>query len=518
MMRRDLPKPARRKRSSNRLVTCGALLVVGALSFANHGWSQPEPEPEPKPTPQSAAPEASEETPKVLSVSITGPIGPATTALVTEALERAREEEMAAVVLQIDTPGGLVTSTRAINTEILASRVPVIGYVAPSGAHAASAGTFILYATGLAAMAPGTNIGAATPVQMGGMPGSPQQPGNAPPGGGSPDKEQSSDADEPQSAAGGASQQSGSDLANKAKNDSAAYIVSLAELHGRNADWAEKAVREAATLTASAALEKQVVELVVPDLETLLQEADGRAVLADNREVTLKTAGADIVTHEPGFLIEILSLLANPNIAFILMLIGVYGLIFEFANPGTVGPGVIGAMCLILGLYALNQLPLDYAGLGLVGLGLLLMAGEAISPSFGILGLGGVVSFIIGSAILIDTDAENFQLAWSTILVAAAVSAGMLVVVLAFVVRAFRARIVTGAEEMIGARARVLDWQLGKGHVHAHGERWQAQGPAQLSPDEMVEVRSLDGLTLTVIPLSQATASDTPRPSSEKPT
>jgi len=479
-----------------------ALLLAGliGLSLGARG-SEGESSPAPESTAAEAASDRSapsEAAPGlVLAVTIDGAIGPATTALMEEAIDAAGEKNAAALVLELNTPGGLVVSTREINAAILASDTPVIGYVAPSGAHAASAGTFILYATSLAAMAPGTNIGAATPVQMGGMPGSPTEPQTPP------DGEGAGEGDKPEGEAKDDAPKSGTALERKSTNDAAAYIVSLAELHGRNAEWAEKAVRDAETLTANEALEENVIEVVATSLEDLLAKADGRSVIVDGEERTLATKGARVERHKAGFLIEVLAVLANPNVAYFLLMIGLYGLIFEFANPGTIGPGVIGAICLILGLYALNQLPLDYTGVALIVLGLLLMAGEAISPSFGVLGLGGIISFIIGSALLFDTDRPEFQLSWTTIFVAAALSGGILILLLAYVWQSFRQKVVTGREEMEGILARVLDWEGTEGHVWAHSERWTARGPKGLAEGDPVRVTELDGLVLVVSAASE---------------
>ena len=305
------------------------------------------------------------------------------------------------LILTLDTPGGLLSSTREIVKSILASPVPVIGYVAPAGAHAASAGTYILYATSLAAMAPGTNIGAATPVQIGGGGGVPGLPSPNEP---QPAKEKGK---------GGEAAKPGQaplpTIEIKTANDAVALIRSLAELRGRNADWAEKAVREAATLNARQALEQHVIELVAPDITELLRAANGRKLVQAGQERTLRTDGIEVVRIEPDFMTKALGAIANPNVALILMLIGTYGLIFELMSPGAVAPGVIGAISLVLGLYALSELPLDYAGLALVVLGISFMIAEAFMPTFGILGFGGIAAFVIGAAMLDNTNVPAFQ-------------------------------------------------------------------------------------------------------------
>lgn len=416
-----------------------------------------------------------------LVATVKGAIGPATAKQISDAIAEAEAREAEVLVLRIDTPGGLVTSTRDIVSAILASDVPVVAYVWPGGGHAASAGTFIVYSASVAAMAPGTNIGAATPVTMGGAPGTPA-PSPAQPGG---DGEGRSPSNEEA-------------MSRKATNDAVALIRSLAETHGRNAEWAEEAVREGASLGARAALETGAIEIIAANLEELLESLDGREVTTGAGQRTLNTEGAGIEHLEPGFMVQLLALISNPNVAFLLMMIGVYGIIFELSNPGSFGPGVLGAICLLLGLYALNQLPLDYTGIALIVLGLTLMAVEAFTPTFGVAGFGGIVAFIFGAAMLIDSDNPEFQISWVTIVATALVSAALLIFLVGYTLRAMRRPVATGAEEMTGAEARVLEWANGEGWVHIHGERWHARGPAELQPHSTVHVEKLDGLTLVV--------------------
>lgn len=435
---------------------------------------------------------------KVLLVEIEGPIGPATTRALEEAREDAAGENFEALVLRLNTPGGLVVSTREIVNAIAESPVPVIGYVAPAGAHAASAGTFILYATHIAAMAPGTNLGAATPVEMGG-----QGPSPAP----SPEKTQDDSGNKSEEAPDSqASPPSTPEaLRNKQINDAVSFIRALAELRGRNAEWAEKAVREAATLTAGEALETNVVEIVADSLEGVLAAADGREVSTPLGDRTLATQGAEVVRFEPGAMTKLLGAIANPNIAFILMMIGIYGLIFEFANPGSIGPGIIGAVSLILGLYALNQLPLDYAGLALLLLGIALMVAEAFTPTFGVLGLGGLASFVMGAVMLIDTEAPGFQISWTVITATAIVTGALLVFLLGYVYRAHRRPVQAGAEHLKGAQAEVIDWSGATGHVWLEGERWSARTDGSPpAPGDRVAVAGMDGLTVIVRPLGSS--------------
>ncbi|HLS18381.1 MAG TPA: nodulation protein NfeD, partial [Paracoccaceae bacterium] len=299
----------------------------------------------------------------VIAGAVEGAIGPATAHHLSRLIDQAEERDAVALVLRLNTPGGLTDSTREIISEILTSNVPIIGWVAPPGAHAASAGTYILYATHLAAMAPGTNLGAATPVQMGGLPG--PDPGDGDESGGDSEGDEEAGAKQ-------APPQGGA-MERKVTNDAVAFIRSLAELRGRNADWAESAVRDAASLPASEALEKHVIDLIAGDLATLLADADGRKVSMPGGDVVLHLDGATVEQVEQGAITRLLGVLSNPNIALILMMVGLYGIIFEFATPGSFGPGIIGVIALAIGLYSLNMLPLDYAGLGLIGLGVAMM-------------------------------------------------------------------------------------------------------------------------------------------------
>jgi membrane-bound serine protease (ClpP class) len=430
--------------------------------------------------------------PVAVLADITGVIGPATALYVQKTIDRAHEEKAEVLILRLDTPGGLLTSTREIIEAILASPTPVIGYVAPSGAHAASAGTYILYATSIAAMAPGTNIGAATPVQIGGggLPGMPS-PEEPLPANQSKDKSKDGEAAKPP-------RTPASTLETKATNDAVALIRGLAELRGRNADWAEKAVREAATLNARQALDSHVIDLIAADTGDLLRSVNGRKVTIGQRERILATTGIETQLAEPGFMVKALGAISNPNVALVLMLVGVYGLIFELMNPGAVLPGVIGAISLVLGLYALSELPLDHAGFALLVLGLVFMAAEAFMPTYGILGFGGIAAFVIGAAMLVHTDIPDFRVSYDVIGVLAVVSAAFLIFLLGYVLRAQSRRAVSGAEQLIGSEASVLDWQDGEGYVWMQGERWHARGDKKFAPGEKVRVRALNGLTLTV--------------------
>ncbi|MEI9416789.1 NfeD family protein, partial [Mesorhizobium sp. Cs1321R2N1] len=350
-----------------------------------------------------------------LSVAIDGAIGPASSRQLKEALDAAVRRDAAVLILQLDTPGGLVTSMREMIADILASPVPVIGYVAPAGGHAASAGTYILYATHVAAMAPGTNLGAATPMEIGGMP--------SLPGGDKGDQKDVGDqkGGGDQKEAGG--RPAGDAMMAKVTNDAVALIRSLAELRGRNGDWGEKAVREAASLSANAALQEHVIDLVARDTTELLQLADGRTVDVAGKNMVLATKGLPVETLEPGWFIQLLSVITDPNTAVILMLVGVYGIVFEFTSPGAVAPGVIGTTCLVLGLYALDLLPINYTGLALMLLGVIFLIIEAFNPTV-VLGLGGVAAFLFGAAMLLRVEGPGFALSWAVIGPAAALTLG----------------------------------------------------------------------------------------------
>jgi len=430
--------------------------------------------------PSHAAPAAEGRTAAL--VEIDGAIGPATADYVGRALEKASESGATLAILRMNTPGGLETSMRDIIRDILAAPMPVVGFVSPSGGRAASAGTYILYATHVAAMAPGTNVGAATPVQIGGppIPGEPQPPPDGKP-------EQETSRPEPADA-----------HERKAVNDAVAFIRSLAQLRNRNAAWAETAVREAASLSAAEALERGVIEIVADDLDDLLRKVDGRTVKIGSESIRLDTKDIGIVEIAPDWRNEFLAIITDPNVAYLLMIIGIYGIIFELMNPGFVFPGVLGGVSLLVALYAFQALPIDYAGFALILLGIAFLVGELFFPSFGALGIGGLAALVIGSVMLIDTDVPGYGVDWRTIAALTAATAAFFLLVLGMAVQSRRRPVVSGRELMIGGRGRVVDWEQGRGRVRVEGEIWQAVGPSDLAPDARVRVAAVRGLTLTV--------------------
>ncbi|MGX2039981.1 NfeD family protein [Methylocaldum sp. MU1018] len=413
----------------------------------------------------------------VALLTIAGPIGPATSDYVERALTDAEARNAMLAIVRMDTPGGLDTAMRDIIRMILASPFPIATYVAPSGARAASAGTYILYASHIAAMAPATNLGAATPVALG----APEDEGNreAPRG-------------------------SDSAMSKKMINDAVAYLRGLAHLRGRNAEWAEKSVREGASLTAEEALKMHVIDIVAPDVSALLAELQGRRVDALGRAVTLDLTGAAVEPIEPDWRSRLLAVITDPNVAYILMMIGVYGLILEFYHPGSIVPGTVGVIALLLAMYAFQVLPVNYAGLALIIVGIGLMVAEAFVPSFGALGLGGIAAFVIGSVILIDTGRmPGAGLSWSVIAAFALTSLLFFVFAIGLILKSRHKAVVTGREELIGAVGTALEDFAGTGRIHVRSEIWTARTEVPVREGQRVVVKGLDGLVLNVAPLEE---------------
>jgi membrane-bound serine protease (ClpP class) len=419
----------------------------------------------------------------VVQLNIVGAVGPATSDYVQRNFDKAVERGAKMIILRIDTPGGLDTSMREIIKKIIASPLPVVGYVAPSGARAASAGTYILYACHVAAMAPATNMGAATPVQMIDI-GPQQDPDRQ-----KDDKEPTKPRKVPSHA-----------VTEKIVNDAVAYIRGLAAMRGRNADWAEKAVREAASLQADDALKQQVIDLIAAENDELLKKLDGRKVNVLGRDITLQTLAAMIEVIVPDWRSELLGAIANPNIAYILLLVGLYGIAAEFMNPGAIVPGTIGAICLLLAVYAFQLLPVNYAGIALIVLGLGLMVAEAFAPSFGILGIGGISAFVFGSIVLIDSEAPGFGINKGLIGGFAFSSAAFFILILGMLLKSRHRPVVSGREEMLDEIGEVMEDFVETGWVRVHGETWRARTAQPLHKNDKVRITGIDGLMLSVIP------------------
>jgi len=432
------------------------LIVLLALAFRAHGDDVQRP---------------------VYQLTVEGVIGPAMDDYLARGLAKASADNAELVVIRMDTPGGLDTSMRSIIRNITASPVPVVSFVSPTGSRAASAGTYILYASHIAAMSPGTNLGAATPVQMGPSSGDQKPDSNG--------KQAPMDAHK-----------------QKAINDAVAYIRGLAQLRGRNQEWAEKAVRQAASLPAKDALQQGVIDLIASNMVDLLQQLDGREVTLQGQSRSLHTAGKSLVQYAPDWRSRLLGIITNPNIAYILMLVGIYGLIFEFSSPGAILPGTVGAISLLLALYAFQLLPISYAGMGLILLGIGLMVAEAYQPSFGVLGIGGVAAFVIGSIILMDTDASGFGIDLSVIGVFALASLLMFVVVVGMALQARRRPVVSGMQQLVGGIATVIEDFEHEGRVRIQSETWNAVSDQPLKKQQRVKVTGIDGLVLEVQPLS----------------
>ncbi|MBU68705.1 MAG: serine protease [Cupriavidus sp.] len=467
-----------------RAIVAGLLLAWGFALLASHGVAAaPGPATLLPSAPASASAGASAPVAPVYVIAIKGAIGPASASFAVRGIEQAQQHGAQLIVLEMDTPGGLDKSMRDIIQAILASPVPVATYVYPGGARAASAGTYILYASHIAAMAPGTNLGAASPVAIG-IGGA--QPETAP---------------GPSPASAPAAQDT---MARKQMHDASAYIRGLAQLRQRNAEWGERAVREAVSLSADEAVAQKVVDLVAPDLPALLRQVDGKRINASGTIRVLHTANAPVVTVAPDWRIRLLAVITDPSVALILMMIGIYGLIFEFSTPGMVLPGIAGAICLLLGLFALQMLPLNYAGLALIALGVGCMIAELFLPTFGTVGVGGIIAFAFGAVMLIDTEVPGFGVPLSLIAGLCGLSAAFLFGMSAVVLRARRRPVVSGADTLVGGIAVVIDDTPADGWATIRGEQWRIRGSGPLTRGQRVRITGRRGLVLDVTSIHDA--------------
>ena len=444
-----------------------------------------------------AATDRAAATPMVAQLALDGPIGPAAAEYFEDAAQRAEADGAVAIVLRLDTPGGLSESMRQIISRMLASKLPVLAYVAPGGARAASAGTYILYAAQIAAMAPATHLGAATPIKLGGG-----TPLPAPLPGVLPD-------DQP-AAAGSAAKPVPADTPDRADaeehkvlNDAVAYIRSLAQLRGRDAAWAEQAVRGAATLTASEAAQKHVIDFVARDVADLLAQADGRSVEVDGRQMTLRLKGATVRDYAPGARTRFLGVITNPTIAYLLLLAGIFGIGLEVLHPGAMLPGIAGGICLLIGLYALQLLPVNYAGLALMALGIGLLVAEAVNPTIGAFGIGGVIAFVVGSVMLMNTGVPGYAVNMGVIAAIALSAAALMGLIMWLVFRSRRSQVVTGDEGMLTDIAELLEPVSagGEAWVLVRGERWRVRCDSTLPAGAKVRVVRREGLLLQVVPV-----------------
>ena len=422
---------------------------------------------------------------KVVVLEIDGAIGVATSDYLSSGIQHAKSVNADLIILNMDTPGGLVSSTRDMVKEILGSSIPLVAYVTPAGARADSAGTYILLASHIAAMTPTTHLGAATPVSLGGGDATPRDPNN---------EQEGETEDEP------IESQPGSAMERKVLNDAIAYIRGLAERYDRNADWAEDAVRNAATLTAREALEQNVIEFIAEDQADLLRQVDGYEVKVNSESVALATDSVEIENFEADWRNKVLTVISNPEIVLILGMIGLYGLMYEGWNPGAIVPGVVGIICLLIAAYALQILPVNYAGVALIIVGLALMTAEAFAPSFGALGLGGIAAFVFGAIMMFDSGIPGFGISITFVISIAIIAALLIIWMVSFVLKLRRRGGVSGIDSIIGGIGTAMQDFDGEGKVWLEGEAWSARCPVAVEKDQAVVVTAMDGLILDVKP------------------
>ena len=439
----------------------------------------------------------------VVVLEINGGIGVATADYLASGIRHAEERKAELIIIDIDTPGGLVKPMRDMVRDILGSSVPVATYVTPAGARADSAGTYILLASHIAVMAPTTHIGAATPVSLNGEDVTPAEPVREPV-----DEPADAESEGDGETGDAAPPAPGSAMERKVLNDAIAYIRGLAERHGRNAEWAEKAVTEAATLTAREALEQNVIEFIAEDHADLLAQLDGHEISMDSQQVALATADATIEKFEPNWRIKILSAIANPEIVLLLGIIGLYGLMYEGWNPGAVVPGVVGVICLLLAAYALQVLPVNYAGLALIIVGIARRVAEAFAPSFGALGLGGIAAFVFGAIMMFDSDIPGFGISVGFVLGLAVLAALAIIWLVGYALKLRKRGAVSGRGSIIGGTGTAMQDFTGDGKVWLEGEAWAAHGKVPIRKDQEVVVRAMRGLILEVEPASETDAGD----------
>ncbi len=396
-------------------------------------------------------------------IEINGVINPVASKFITEAIDQSEEDGAQCLIIQMDTPGGLMDSMRTIVKKMLSARVPVVVYVSPSGARAASAGVFITMAAHIAAMAPSTNIGAAHPVTL------------------------------------GSGQKENKAMMEKVVNDAVAQIKGIAKKRGRNVKWAEKAVRKSVSITEGEALKLKVIDLVAPDLDSLLAKIDGRKVKIDSEKKVLATKGASINRRQMGWRYRLLDIISNPTIAYILLMLGIYGIFFELYSPGTILPGVVGAICLILAFFALQMLPINYAGLALILLGIILFIAEVKITSYGMLSVAGAISMFLGAVMLIENPTEYMRISLRVIIPMVLVSVAFFAFAVTMVIRARTKKPTTGVEGLIGEVGVSVSLLDPEGTVSIHGELWRAECDERIEKGERIKVIGVNHLKLKVV-------------------